>query len=296
MKLDDVVKVLKTPLVVNDNTSDTPNTPTHTAGNTKEPPCEATKATKKSCRSRAWCFTLNNYGEDDIKFFADTLNTSKYMFQEEVGETGGTPHLQGVVYFDNPRTFDQIKQLHSKAHWEATRCLKGSVNYCCKQETRAPNGRVFYKGWEPPEELDIISNLYEWQQQIVDLLAEKPDKRTINWFWEPEGCKGKTELCKYILHKFPCVHYFTGGEAKDIAFQIINETWAPKVCIFDFPRTSEGRVSYNAMEAVKNGLVQSGKYKGGRKLFNSPHIIVMANWAPDLSALSEDRWKITRLQ
>lgn len=269
--------------------TDTADTLGHTAGNTKNTAvCSFDKL-----RSRAWCFTLNNYTKDDIEFFAGTLDTAKYMFQEETGEQG-TPHLQGVVYFDNARNGKQMKQLHSKVHWEPTKCLKGSVNYCCKASTRT--GEVYFKGWTPPEdELEIITDLYDWQQKIVDLLNTKPDKRTIHWFHEPIGNRGKTELCKYILTKFRHVQYFTGGEAKDIAFQIINESWAPKIVIFDFPRTSEGKVSYNSIESVKNGLVQSGKYKGGRKVFNAPHVIIMANWGPDLSKLSNDRWHVVDL-
>ncbi|AXH75570.1 MAG: putative viral replication protein [Cressdnaviricota sp.] len=268
--------------------TDTPDTVRHTAGNTTK----AAVCSFLTQRSRAWSFTLNNYTDDDIKFFCDTLDTAKYMFQEETGEIG-TPHLQGVIYFENARTGKQMKELHSKVHWEKTKCLKGSVNYCCKEETRT--GKIYHKGWSPPEQLDIITNLYDWQQTIVDLLKTKPDKRTIHWFWEPVGNRGKTELCKYILTQFQHVQYFTGGEAKDIAFQIINETWTPKIVIFDFPRTSEGKVSYNSIESVKNGLVQSGKYKGGRKIFNAPHVIIMANWGPDTSRLSDDRWHIVHL-
>jgi hypothetical protein len=262
--------------------SDTVNTVRHETGNTKKP-----------SRSRAWCFTLNNYTEEDIKFFAsDTVDTVKYIFQEETGENG-TPHLQGMLYFDNARTFDQMKQIHSKVHWEKTKCIKGSINYCCKQETRT--GQVYYKGWIPPKEIKLISNFYPWQQKIIDLVNTEPDERTIEWFWEPEGCKGKTALTKYLLVKKPRVHFFSGGCAKDIAFQIINESWEPDVCIFNFPRTSEGAVSYNALEMLKDGIVQTGKYKGGRRIFNSPHVIVFANWQPNLKALSADRWRITRL-
>lgn len=267
--------------------SDTENTVKHAKGNTKTFAREA--------RSRAWVFTVNNYCDDDIVFFTNTLNTQKYMFQEEVCPSTGTPHLQGSIYFANAKTFDQLKLLHPKAHWEKTKSIKGSINYCCKPETRAPNGKVFNKGWNLPEELKLITNLYDWQINIINLLQTEPDDRTINWYWEPTGNIGKTQFCKYIISKFQQVQYFTGGEAKDIAYQIIKETWAPKIALFHFPRSSEGRVSYNSMEAVKDGLVQSGKYEGGRKLFNSPHVIVFANWAPDLSKLSNDRWNIVHL-
>ena len=101
-------------------------------------------------------------------------------------------------------------------------------------------------------------------------------------------------MTKYILNKFPHTHYFSGGKANDIAFQLIKNKWDPDVCIFNFPRTSEGAV-YNAIEQLKDGLVFSSKYEGGVKMFNPPHVIIFANWLPDVKTLSEDRWNIVNI-
>lgn len=262
--------------------TDTLNTQNTEAGNTIDRPL-------KQARSRAWCFTLNNYDSGDVIFFTDTLDTEKYMFQEETGENG-TRHLQGIIYFSNARTFSQMKQLHSKCHWEKTKCIKGSVIYCCKAETRT--GKVFSKGWDIPEELELITELREWQMEIFQFLQTKPDQRSIHWYYDPVGNAGKSAFCKYIMNKTAKCHYFCGGKASDIAFQIIESKENPKICLFDFPKTAEGAVSYNAIEMVKNGMVQSGKYKGGLKMFNSPHVIVFSNWLPNLDAMSADRWHI----
>lgn len=277
---------------------------TQAEGNTRDPPPDyntlspnltelinTEDTVKKGFKTRGWFFTLNNYTQEDIRFFTDVLDTDKYMFQEEIG-TNGTPHLQGVIYFANARTFHQMKQLHRRVHWAVCRSIARSVEYCCKEDTRAPSGHIYYRGFTIPEPLDIISELRPWQQKVIEYINEKPNDRTIHWFYEQLGNTGKTSLCKYIIHHYKRVHYFTGGKAVDIAYQLISQSWSPLVCIFDLPRTSEDKVSYNAMEAIKNGLVQTGKYKGGTKLFNPPHILVFANWRPDTSALSRDRWAI----
>lgn len=263
--------------------SDTADTAKHGAGNTKKPP-----------RSRSWFFTLNNFTPTDVTFFTDTLNTEKYAFQHEVGESG-THHLQGVVYFESARTFDQMKQLHSKCHWEKTKCLKGAIGYCCDPSKRAVQKDIWVKGWTLPKQLKLISELRPWQQKVVDIVSEEPDERTIHWFWEDSGNVGKTALTKYLLNKYPRTHYFSGGKANDIAFQIIKNKWEPELCIFNFPRTSEGAVSYNAIEQLKDGLVFSSKYEGGTKIFNSPHVIIFANWLPDVTTLSKDRWNIVNI-
>lgn len=44
-----------------------------------------------------------------------------------------------------------------------------------------------------------------------------------------------------------------------------------KFFIMNLPRSAEGKVSYNAIEQVKDGLTSSSKYEGGFKIFNPPH-------------------------
>ena len=161
---------------------------------------------------------------------------------------------------------------------------------------RAVPKDVWVKGWTLPKQLKIITELYPWQQKIADIVAEEADDRTVHWFWEGTGNVGKTALTKYLLVKYPHTHYFSGGKANDIAFQLIKNKWDPEICIFNFPRTSEGAVSYNAIEQLKDGLVFSSKYEGGTKIFNPPHVIIFANWLPDVTQLSADRWNIVEIR
>lgn len=274
--------------------TDTVDTPNTARGNTNEL-APVNKILKKEKRARAWCFTLNNFEDDDIAFLTDTVDTAKYAFQHEIGESN-TPHLQGVVYFENARTFDQLKKINDRIHWEPCRDLKRSLKYCTDPNKRAVAKNVWVKGWTLPKQLKLITELRPWQQQIIDIIKEEPDDRTIHWFWEGEGNVGKTALTKYILATQANVHYFSGGKANDIAFQVIKNNWDPEICIFNFPRTAEGAVSYNAIEQLKDGLIFSSKYEGGVKMFNPPHVLIFANWLPDQNTLSIDRWNIVQLK
>lgn len=69
----------------------------------------------------------------------------------------------------------------------------------------------------------------------------------------------------------------------------------PKIVIINLPRTTEGHVSYASIESLKDGLIQSGKYEGGFRMYKPPHVIIFANFLPTLEALSLDRWSITYL-
>ena len=75
-------------------------------------------------RSRAWCFTLNNYSSDDIALLLGKVEDGffRYVtFGEEVGENG-TPHLQGFAYFADAKSMSAIikklRGLSHPAHWE----------------------------------------------------------------------------------------------------------------------------------------------------------------------------------
>lgn len=94
-------------------------------------------------RSRSFVFTLNNYDK------ADELNVQlikcKYLvYGREVGESG-TPHLQGLLYFDNAMSFNSIKKKIPRAHIEVTSSVQASITYCKK------DGDIYEYG-EPPSQ------------------------------------------------------------------------------------------------------------------------------------------------
>lgn len=102
-------------------------------GNTKKVPRTYTSKT------RNWFFTLNNYTKMDIGTILNEntkKNLKQFCFQEEIGENG-TRHLQGVLAYSNPISFNTMKKLLPRAHWKRTRNLKKALAYCCKEDTRA---------------------------------------------------------------------------------------------------------------------------------------------------------------
>lgn len=86
-----------------------------------------------SDKYRHWCFTLNNFSEDDVVELQQYSATSKYLvFGKETGD-GGTRHLQGFVSFPNPRRVDALRLLFGgRAHWEVARNPLASSIYCKK--------------------------------------------------------------------------------------------------------------------------------------------------------------------
>lgn len=210
----------------------------------------------------------------------------EFYFQGEKGENG-YEHWQGCFSLKIKEYFSTVKNhFCNEFHLEHSKDWFKCIKYCNKTETRIEgpfNHESIF--------IDIITELYPWQQMIVNIIKNTPDKRTIHWFWEPKGCAGKTELCKYLHVKFNSNIVQNAGTG-DIAYSIKNN---PKSVIFSLPRSCEERVNYEAIESIKDGIIFSKKYESCCKIFNNPHVIIFANFPPDKHKLSIDRWNIIRI-
>lgn len=259
---------------------------------------EAEGNTKSSARLRRACFTLNNYSEDDVSHCLSYLTDHLYVIGREVGEQG-TPHLQGYVEFKNQVRFSTLKNFLPKAHWEKARGNRDqNITYCSKGEQVTSNFPMKRKDFLLKTEYSEVQ-WRGWQRDVLDTIAEKPDRRTVNWFWEPTGNAGKSFLATYLVLKYDAL--VLSGKTADIANQI--RTWLdnhsdesfPTVAILDAPRSTQDFINYQALEKVKDGLIYSGKYEGGICTLAPLHLFVFANQEPEYGKLSEDRWRVVRI-
>lgn len=250
---------------------------------------------------RSMFFTLNNYDDNDIKAIKAYFQGRKnilYVFQEETGENG-TPHLQGCFKSKSSIKFSTLKNLNNRIHWERCRSWIQAVDYCSKEDTRS--GEIYTNMSIKATIKDPLKDveLYKWQKNIIKLLDKDPDNRTIHWFYDKDGCKGKTTLAKHLCLKHPNNILYTGGKANDIKYAVSeftsNHENNLKMVIFDFARSQEQYVSYQAIEEVKNGILFNNKYEAKMVVFNNPHVVVFSNFEPDYEALSSDRIKCHKL-
>lgn len=134
-----------------------------------------------------------------------------------------------------------------------------------------------------------------WQQSIIDLIATKADDRSIHWIVDRDGGCGKTFLTKYLMMKGMAYAVSAFGGMRDVGTIVasaIESGWNKKVFVADLPRAAEDKAIYEPIEAIKNGMVTSTKYVGSTMCFDSPHVIVFANFEPQKCKLSQDRWRI----
>lgn len=242
--------------------------------------------TKQSSPSYRFCFTLNNWTEAEysqlLSFFKDS--SKKFIIGKEVGEKK-TPHLQGYVVFKDKQRFSGISKINERIHWE--KC-KGSeeqnIAYCSK------DGDFVTHNIKVKKPLKILekSKLYNWQIEIENIITKEPDDRKIYWYYDIMGGKGKTTFAKYLSFHYGAVPI--EGKKNDILFCCAE--FESDIYIFDFERSMEDFVPYGAIEKVKNGYFMCGKYESKPILRNPPHIIIFANFSPDMLKLSMDRWVI----
>lgn len=219
----------------------------------------------------------------------------RYVFQEETGE-GGTGHLQGVFNAKNQIAFSTVKQWNLRLHIEATRDIHLSVQYCSDPEKRS--GRIWCNGFNvETQELGILepASLFEWQMECLSYIQGPPDPRRVRWYYDPDGGCGKTELARYLIARRGAF-FLASAKGADMCHQIIKSRSHPKIVCINLTRASEGAFSYSTIESIKDGLVFSGKYEGGVRLFPKPHLVIFANWYPDLTKLTTDRWQILTLR
>lgn len=128
-----------------------------------------------------------------------------------------------------------------------------------------------------------------WQIDLSNYLAEDADPRKIIWYYDNTGNSGKSYFSTRFKAKTS--YLVTGGKNQDIYYAYNYE----QVVFFDLPRAKQDYVPYDVMESFKNGYFLSTKYECKPVRFNVPHVIVFANFYPDTSKLSMDRWEIKQI-
>lgn len=134
-----------------------------------------------------------------------------------------------------------------------------------------------------------------WQSELFLDLATEPHPRTVRWYYDPVGGTGKSLFARRFsvggnpVH--PRAYLITGGRHLDIFYGYRNE----RVVFFDWARDCQETFPYSVVENFKNGYFLNTKYEVLSKYFNSPHVVIFANFEPDQTKLSQDRWIIKNI-
>lgn len=198
-------------------------------------------------RFRGFCFTLNNYTEDEFQQFGSIDGAKYVVLGREIGESG-TPHIQGYVYFINARTERAARRLFPRAHVEPQRgTTEEAITYCKK------DGNYFECG-EPPRigkskpkwpEMLVLAKAGKWQelaerypafwiryesafrrQRVFNLGTLDHNVRNF-WYWGPSGT-GKSRKARENESLFLKKRnkWWDGYDDEEV---VLIEEWSPEL-------------------------------------------------------------------
>ena len=140
-----------------------------------------------------------------------------------------------------------------------------------------------------------------WQQAVLDAVEQTPDRRKIQWIWESTGKVGKSWLATYLALTKNAIILETGKQTDLIH---VFSKRVTNIVIVDLVRTNETTEAdrkhfldgmYSLAEKLKNGRMLTLKYDGTELYFPIPHVIFFANFEPDYTKWSADRYDVTNL-
>lgn len=258
-------------------------------------------------QSRAWCFTLNNYTEDEVDALGE-LECKFMVYGRELGESK-TPHLQGYVEFPTPRRFAAVKAaLGGRCHLEP-RVGKASdaANYCRKgrqsheewsaQKEHGPTfgqgadvtergictqpgqrtdleslGRMVRSGIKPRAIAELCPGEYIKYGKGIEGLASKLQKDrteppTVIWRWGAAGV-GKS---------FRPLQEHKSMYIKDGTMWWDGYEQQQAIMIDDF----DGKWPFRDLLRLLDRYPYQGQYKGGYVKINSPFIYITCEYPPE---------------
>ncbi|MBA7541137.1 hypothetical protein ES705_33444 [subsurface metagenome] len=138
------------------------------------------------------------------------------------------------------------------------------------------------------------AQLRSWQNDLLGIVNQPCSERKVRWFWESVGNVGKSWMARYLaLHHNALI---LGAMKKADMLHAITKTITNKTCVvFDLTRTTEDgsvAVVYEVMEQLHNRVIFSGKYDSQVLYIPLCHTVVFANYAPDRTTMSVDRWDV----
>lgn len=251
---------------------------------------------------RNFCFTINNYTEEEYNNVKNNGAFGYCILAKEVGKEG-TPHIQGYAELRRRTRFNTVKTYMPRAHIESRKGTQSqAIEYCKKDNNfeeigeKANQGRRHDLDKVRENALDggmrEISTLYSQQQIRVAekflTYCEEPRswKPTVYWIWGPTGV-GKSRLARELC------------DENDLYTKNTPNKWwegydAHEYVIVDDFRPDWWSLTY--MLGLLDRYEFRVEYKGGLRQFKPKLIVITSCLAPDecYQTLDEDIGQLLR--
>lgn len=220
----------------------------------------------------------------------------KWIFQTERG-ANGIAIYRGRFSLKERMRFKKIKETFSVFEMSFSKTSQGyerALFYNLEEANRVSGP------WKNDEQTTFIpfhiqemTTLFPWQTELLKL-SKIVERRRIDVIIDKQGNKGKSDFGTYIgVHKLGIELPFF-NDYKDLMSFVMS---MPKtgLYIIDLPRAlKKDKLSsfFAGVETLKKGYAFDPRYKGRFQYFNIPNIWIFMNKEPDLSLLTQDRWRL----
>lgn len=248
-------------------------------------------------RAKAWCFTVNNYTDEDLTAL-ESIDCRYLVYGKEVGESG-TPHLQGYIVYENSVRLAQVSKAIPRAHIEKAKGNPQQASeYCMKDGdyvergdrpmTQKEKGKVsqeLYREmldlaeqgkWQEMKEMNpgMLSRhlpTYQRWNRLVREEAQMDSMETLDfhWFVGPTG-SGKSRTAREEnpgAYLKACNKWWCGYKGQDV---VIIDEWQP-----------EHECLAHHLKRWCDHHPFSAEMKGGTMVIRPKKIIVTSNYELD---------------
>ena len=224
----------------------------------------------------------------------------RYQLGLEKGRSGYR-HIQGRIEISKTEytVYNPVTEESIKTDYFFETCKKKGI-HCEKSENwcdyEGKDG--YYITSDDNEEIRLqrFGKLTLEQEWMLCKLQETTDREIMVWH-DPKGNNGKSWLAGALWerHKAHQVRMVSSAEAivKDVCSKMDKEK--RPIVIIDIPRSGKWTQQvYEAIEVIKDGLIDDPRYSAKTMNIKGTKVMVMCNTKPKLDKLSKDRWKIYR--
>lgn len=230
----------------------------------------------------------------------------RYVFQLEKSDKGYV-HWQGRISLAKKREKSALLKILDFVPMYFEPCSTntlGDAFYCTKQDTRieGPFRDTDVEDFMPDQFAPYVNKLLPWQQKMWDMIPTF-EPRLINLVYDPTGNNGKTVLAALAELQHVGIDLPPVNDMKEIMQMMLDETHQktrrPGSIFIDLPRAMDkSRLHgiYAAIEQIKKGKLYDGRYSFRKWWIHSPQIFVFTNCKPDMTLLSNDRWRLFMIE
>lgn len=280
---------------------------------------------------RCWTFTANNYTEADIKLLRD-WDLLYACWGKEKGRAGTEhlqgfikwkrgyrftqiTKLRASWHWEPAKAKDAQNYCMKDGEYEIRDEAKGQgkrcdfdealklIHDCTTRREMVTHPKLFaiyakYPKWcdlqflyRPSKPIDTSTILWRpWQASLLEMIKKSPDSRKIHWYYDANGGQGKSFMTRILMRNYQA--FLADGKKADTLYAY--HALLSSIVIFDLTRSQDGEFTpYSTMETLKNGHYLSTKYESVNVSRDGEcHLIVFANFLPDRTKLSNDRWDV----